>query len=142
VVGVGVKNSTSDLFLNNCDEFIYYDDIVRESPPAHTAPTSRGRARAKAVAHAEPPHEKGPTVEKALQLVTSTLEAIIGERGHDDAIHGSLIKQTIKRRHPGFDERAYGFRLFNDLLQEAQQRGLIKLTSDEKSGGYTVVPAR
>jgi hypothetical protein len=73
--------------------------------------------------------------------VVETLEAITQEREEDDDIWGSMIKQAIKRRNPGFNERAYGFRSFNDLLLEAQKRRLVRLEADEKSGGYTVRPA-
>ena len=66
------------------------------------------------------------------------MEAVMEERGENDAIWGSMIKQAIKRRHPGFNERAYGFRSFNDLLADAQKRGLLSLRPDEKSGGYIV----
>jgi uncharacterized protein (TIGR00288 family) len=137
VVGVGVKNSTSDLFLNNCDQFIYYDDLVRAEP-------SKARRRSAVSASITRPAEgenKGPSLEKALDLVVETLEAITGEREADEPIWGSMIKQAIKRRNPGFNERAYGFRSFNDLLLEAQKRGLLKLEADEKSGGYTVKAA-
>jgi len=70
--------------------------------------------------------------------VMKTLEALAEERDEDEPVYGSMIKQAIKRRHPGFNERAYGFRSFNDLLLEAQKRGLFKLEADKKSGGYTV----
>jgi uncharacterized protein (TIGR00288 family) len=134
VIGVGVKNSTSDLFINNCDEFIYYDDLVRR-----TAPKARPRAaRDSAPSQTVKGDNKGPDLTKALDLITETLEAIADERGENDAIWGSMIKQAIKRRHPGFNERAYGFRSFNDLLAEAQKRGLLKMYPDEKSGGFTI----
>ena len=81
---------------------------------------------------------EGPSLEKAFDLVGETLEALTVERGADEPIWGSMIKQAIKRRHPGFNERAHGFRSFNDLLLEAQKRGTLKLQADEKSGGYTV----
>jgi hypothetical protein len=81
---------------------------------------------------------KGPDVMDAFHLVVETLEAVIEERGENEPIWGSMIKQAIKRRHPGFNERAYGFRSFNDLLADAQKRGLLTLRADEKSGGYTV----
>src|SRR5439155_11468205 len=81
---------------------------------------------------------QGPSLEKAFDLVVETLEAITEERGENEPIWGSMIKQAIKRRHPGFNERAHGFRSFNDLLLEAQKRGLLRLEADEKSGGYTV----
>ncbi|HEX4150656.1 MAG TPA: NYN domain-containing protein [Steroidobacteraceae bacterium] len=147
VIGVGVKNSTSDLFLNNCDEFIYYDDLVRKerskrrragggntaarpaAPPADTA------APADAAAPAE---TKTADPADALDLVVETLDAVTEERGENEPIWGSMIKQAIKRRHPGFNERFYGFRSFNDLLADAEKRGLLTLRADEKSGGYTV----
>ena len=133
VIGVGVKNSTSDLFINNCDEFLYYDDLVR-------AEVTKTRRRSAVSASAKTPESdgKGPSLEKALELVAETLDAISAEREADERIWGSMIKQAIKRRNPGFNERAYGFRSFNDLLLEAQKRGLLKLEADDKSGGYTV----
>jgi uncharacterized protein (TIGR00288 family) len=139
VIGVGVKNSTSDLFINNCDEFIYYDDLVRKEPSKvrrrKAATGSRTSAAAPETAAAE---NKGPDAGDALDLVVETLDAVIEERGENEPIWGSMIKQAIKRRHPGFNERAYGFRSFNDLLADAQKRGLLSLRADEKSGGYTV----
>jgi uncharacterized protein (TIGR00288 family) len=149
VIGVGVKNSTSDLFLNNCDEFIYYDDLVRKErarkrPPAANAGTAAA-AGAAAVARpasgspeSTPAEGKGPDPAAALDLVVETLDAVTEERGENEPIWGSMIKQAIKRRHPGFNERFYGFRSFNDLLADAEKRGLLVLRPDEKSGGYTV----
>lgn len=145
VIGVGVKNSTSDLFINNCDEFLYYDDLVRAE-----ARKSRGKSRSassstKATKQPEPakaPEEstpaKGPSLEQAMEQLTETLDALAEERGADDTIWGSMVKQALKRRNPGFNERAHGFKSFNDLLKEAEKRGLLKLTADQKSGGYTV----
>ncbi len=159
VIGVGVKNSTSDLFLNNCDEFIYYDDLVRKerskvrrrsaSSPARAAPAESAAPAPEcaaaapegappAAAESAPAENKGPDLSDALDLIVETLDAVAEERGESDAIWGSMIKQAIKRRHPGFNERAYGYRSFNDLLAEAQKRGLLTLRADEKSGGYTV----
>ena len=147
VIGVGVKNSTSDLFLNNCDDFIYYDDLVRKEPSKVRRRSASSAARP-ATATVEsapaqptdivPTENKGPEPTEALDLVVETLDAVIGERGENESIWGSMIKQAIKRRHPGFDERAYGFRSFNDLLADAQKRGLLTLRADEKSGGYIV----
>jgi len=135
VIGVGVKNSTSDLFISNCDEFIYYDDLVRAEPARGRRRTATSAAVAKPV---EGGGNKGPSLEKAFDQVVETLEAIMQEREPDEPIWGSMIKQAIKRRNPGFNERAYGFRSFNDLLLEAQKRGLLALEADEKSGGYRV----
>ena len=142
VIGVGVKNSTSDLFINNCDEFIYYDDLVRKEPnksrrrvaAAPRAPSVPAAATDEGAA----PENKGPDVHDALELIVDTLEAVAEERGENEPIWGSMIKQAIKRRNPGFNERAYGFRSFNDLLADAEKRGLLTLRADEKSGGYTV----
>jgi uncharacterized protein (TIGR00288 family) len=142
VIGVGVKNSTSDLFINNCDEFIYYDDLVRKEPnKSRRRVAAAPKPPAAAVAAAGDvavPENKGPDVNDALELIVDTLEAVAEERGENEPIWGSMIKQAIKRRNPGFNERAYGFRSFNDLLADAEKRGLLSLRADEKSGGYTV----
>ena len=157
VIGVGVKNSTSDLFINNCDEFIYYDDLVRKEPskarrrsaapapssapaPAPAAASSRAPAAPADTAPADgaAAENKGPDLNDAIELIVETLEALAEERGGSEPIWGSMIKQAIKRRHPGFNERAYGFRSFNDLLADGEKRGLLTLRADEKSGGYTV----
>src|ERR1700677_2631932 len=137
VIGVGVKNSTSDLFINNCDEFIYYDDLVRKEPKGRR----RGAAApspATASADSAPAEKKGPNLGEAMELIVDTVEALTEERGGSEPIWGSMIKQAIKRRQPGFNERFYGFRSFNDMLGDAEKRGLLKLRPDEKSGGYTV----
>jgi uncharacterized protein (TIGR00288 family) len=134
VIGIGVKKSTSDLFINNCDDFIYYDDLVRVEPvkkrpnaaPAAPAPkTAPGRGDVL-------------SIDRALDLLTKTLEALRVERGEDYPIRGSLVKQAIKRQNPGFNERAHGFRAFNELLLEAQKRGLLKLEGDKQAGTYIV----
>jgi uncharacterized protein (TIGR00288 family) len=134
VIGVGVKKSTSDLFISNCDEFIYYDDLVRVE-------LSKKRPGVAATAPAAKPardKDHGPSRDEALELLTKTLEALRAERGEDYTIRGSLVKQAIKRQNPGFNERAHGFRAFNDLLLEAQKRGLLKLESDKQVGTYIV----
>jgi uncharacterized protein (TIGR00288 family) len=143
VIGVGVKNSTSDLFINNCDEFIYYDDLVRKEPSKarrRTATAGRSHAVSAETVPAETlgADNKGPDLNDALELIVETLEALAEERGGSEPIWGSMVKQAIKRRHPGFNERAYGFRSFNDLLADGEKRGLLTLRADEKSGGYTV----
>jgi len=141
VIGIGVRNSSSDLFINNCDEFIYYDDLTRkvsyQARPARepAAPAAAGVAGAAGAAHSG---SETPDVAEALDLVVATLEAVAEERGENEPIWGSMIKQAIRRRHPGFNERAYGFRSFNDLLADAQKRGLVNLQADERSGGVTV----
>ena len=141
VIGVGVKNSTADLFINNCDDFLYYDDLVRVTPAKarpRTAPQTAAAPAAKAAIPADANVPARPPVADAFELVMKTLGALAEERNEDEPVYGSMIKQAIKRRHPGFNERAYGFRSFNDLLLDAQKRSLLKLEPDKKSGGYTV----
>ena len=131
VIGVGVKNSSSDLLINNCDEFIYYDDLVRQDEQKRRAARKRKDAA--------PPGEDKK--QEAFDLMLGTLEALMAERGADGRIWGSMVKQALKRRNPGFNESYYGFRAFSDLLEEAGDKGLIKLEPDEKSGGYLIRPA-
>lgn len=140
VVGVGVKNSSSDLFINNCDQFIYYDDLVRESrrPAKRTRKPAAQAAKTSAATAEEKKPSEGPSLDKELDSLVETLDALAEEREEDERIWGSMIKQAIKRRNPGFNERAFGFRSFNEMLLEAEKRGLLRLEADEKSGGYTV----
>jgi uncharacterized protein (TIGR00288 family) len=136
VIGAGVRNSTSDLFISNCDEFLYYDDLVRPAP-------AKGRRGGRSVGAAknDTAASEGPDPAKAVALVMATIEALLNERGEDEKLWGSLIKQTLKRRDPGFNERAYGFSAFSDLLEEVERRGLVHLKRDEKSGNLDVTPA-
>ncbi|RLA34553.1 MAG: NYN domain-containing protein [Gammaproteobacteria bacterium] len=136
VIGVGVRQSTSDLLTSNCDEFIYYDDLVREAGKKR-----RGRRKAPA----EKGGRKSATTktedegrQEALDLVLETVEALFEERGAEEKIWGSMVKQALKRRHPGFSEGAHGFRSFNVLLEEMQTRKLLELEPDDKSGGYII----
>ena len=142
VIGVGVKNSTSDLLVNNCDEFIFYDDLVAERKSPRRRQRGKGRGKSDVTTPKEQPAPApapdGPAQE-AIDLVLQTAEAIYAERGDRAKLWGSMIKQTLKRRRPGFNESAYGFRSFNDLLEEAQTRGLLSLELDERSGGYVIV---
>lgn len=139
VVGVGVKMSSSDLLAANCDEFIYYDDLVRKQE----ARTTRARKKRPAAKPKES-GDKGGAVredearrkEEAMDLIVETLEALMEERGEDEIVWGSMIKQTLKRRKPGFDESYYGFRSFSLLLEEAEDQGLVDLERDDRSGGY------
>ena len=141
VIGVGVKNSTSDLLVNNCDEFIFYDDLVaeRRSPRRRQRGKERGKSGV-ATPKEQPVPAAAPDdpAQEAIDLVLQTAEAIYAERGDRAKLWGSMIKQTLKRRRPGFNESAYGFGSFNDLLEEAQTRGLLSLELDERSGGYVI----
>jgi uncharacterized protein (TIGR00288 family) len=135
VIGVGVKQSTSDLFISNCDEFLYYDDLVRVES------IKKERARASLPNEKVPRKEpQAPSVDEALDLLSKTLDALRAERGEDYQVRGSLMKQAMKRQWPGFNERAHGFKAFNDLLLEAEKRGLLKLERDKQVGTYIVHP--
>jgi len=134
VIGVGVKQSTSDLLIANCDEFIFYDDLVRE---AEQAKAKKKRKPRKKAAKGTPEGE-ADRQQEALELVLETVEDLLEERGDAEKVWGSMVKQTIKRRKPGFNERYYGFRSFNQLLEAAESRGLLALERDEKSGGYVI----
>ena len=131
VIGVGVKNSSSDLLIANCDEFIYYDDLVRQD--------EQKRRAAKKRREAAPPGEDKK--QEAFDLLLETLHALIAERSEGERIWGSMVKQALKRRMPGFNESYYGFRAFSDLLEDAEKKGLVRLEPDEKSGGYIITPA-
>jgi len=143
VIGVGVKNSTSDLLISNCDEFIFYDELMvgREA----SRKRQRGKSRAKKARRTsaddrkvETPKVQDDPAQDAINLVLETIEALYAERGDSTKLWGSMVKQTLKRRRPGFNESSYGFQSFSDLLEEAQTRNLVKLELDEKSGGYII----
>ena len=140
VIGVGVKNSTSDLLIANCDEFIFYDDLVREKPARKRAPPKKSAPKSEASAEPADAPKKSDDDRKqeALDLILETIEALGTERGEDGKIWGSMVKQALKRRKPGFNEPYYGFRSFNALLEEAQARHMLTLERDEKSGGYII----
>ena len=130
VIGVGVKNSTSDLLINTCDEFIYYDDLIRER-----------KKRKRAVAPSTPKRSsKTPTdrTQEGIDLTLETAEALNAERGDEEKLWGSMVKQALKRRRPGFNESYYGFDSFSRLLEEARDRGQMELELDERSGGYII----
>ncbi len=135
VIGVGVKNSTSDLLISNCDEFIYYDDLVREQEQKRRARrTVQGRSPKRKKTKAKP---KDP-MQEGIDLALETAAALNAERGDQEKLWGSMVKQALKRRRPGFNESYYGFESFSKLLEEAQARGQVDLELDERSGGYII----
>jgi uncharacterized protein (TIGR00288 family) len=146
VIGVGVKNSSSDLLISNCDEFIFYDDLVREDEAKRRAAKKRTEKRAatpgKDAAGAGPEDKSSLASDdrrqQALETVLATVEALIAERGEDEKVWGSMVKQALKRRQPGFNESSYGFRAFSELLDEMQNRKLLTIERDDKSGGQIV----
>jgi uncharacterized protein (TIGR00288 family) len=201
VIGIGVKNSSSTLLIENCDDFIFYDDLVREQrsarkqakkkakpaaapapepektpdkKPAKVAkadkPDKAGKAdktdkagkaekpdpagpaesqpapardgdEAKTERRPEKPEDDGGEVsgneEEAMELVLETVEALFRER--DENLWGSMVKQTLKRKKPHFSETSFGYRTFNQLLEDAEKRGLLEIEKDQKSGGYLIV---
>ncbi len=141
VIGVGVKNSTSDLLIANCDEFIYYDDLVRVQSKKK-ATTARRKPAPKAAATEDTTAEIVKTEDEkkqeVLDLVMETIEAMFSERAADEKIWGSMVKQTLRRRKPGFNESYYGYNSFGKLLDELEAKKLIELERDEKSGGVVV----
>ena len=138
VIGVGVKQSTSELLMSNCDEFIYYDDLAAASTSRKSKSSKQsGRKRAKKTRKKSSKSKPDPAQE-AINLVINTVEALYSERGDRAKLWGSMIKQTLKRRKPGFTESTYGFSSFSDLLEEAARREELELERDERSGGYIV----
>jgi uncharacterized protein (TIGR00288 family) len=140
VIGIGVKDSTSDLLAANCDEFIFYDDLVREQKPKRARAEKKPAAKktsndaGKAV---PPPKTDDDKRQDALDFAVETVEALVAERG-EEKIWGSMVKQTMKRRRPGFNESAYGYRSFKELIEDAHKNRLLLMVRDEKTGQYTV----
>ncbi len=135
VIGIGVKDSTSNLLSANCDEFIFYDDLVREQEAKQKRakkPAKAGKAKPQAAKNEDDKRQE------ALDFIVETVEALIAERGSDEKIWGSLVKTTMQRRRPGFTESSYGYRSFKELVEDAQKQKLLLVVRDEKSGQYTI----
>lgn len=139
VIGVGVKDSTSDLLSANCDEFIFYDDLVHEQEAKRTRREKQKSSKTVTTGTNKPPKAKSEDVKRqeVLDFVVETIEALIAERGEDD-IWGSMVKQTMKRRRPGFTESSYGYRSFRELVEDAQKHKLLVIAKDDKSGRYAL----
>jgi uncharacterized protein (TIGR00288 family) len=120
VIGLGVKNSTSDLLVASCDEFIYYEDLER---PVGNAPEI----------NKELPKKK----KQAFQMLVQAIEGLVRE--DKDVLHSSMIKDSIKRKLPSFNESYHGYRNFTELLEDAERHGIIKLKVDSRSGTYVVI---
>ena len=118
VIGVGVKNSTSNLLISNCDEFIFYEDLVRETralPSIDNLPKKK---------------------QEVFRLVLDSIQAL--RRENYDVIWGSMVKQTMQRKQPYFNESYYGYKSFSELLEDAERHGILSMKKDVKSGGYVV----
>lgn len=118
VIGIGVKNSSSDLLVNNCDEFIFYEDLVR------------GRQKSPKLRSGDPKENE------AFTLLLESIKALMRE--NKEVLWGSMIKQTMQRKKPTFNEGYYGYDTFSELLEDAETRKFIKLKKDTKSGTYIV----
>lgn len=121
IIGIGVKNSSSDLLVENCDEFIYYEDLVREAATVH------GKDKL-----AKLPKKK----QEAFERVLAAVQAL--QRDDKEVIWGSMVKQTIKRKYPQFNEQYFGYRAFSKLLEDAEKSKLLRLEKDERSGSYII----
>ncbi len=139
VIGVGVKDSTSDLLVANCDEFIYYEDIVRKTkqrkPKKKKVNGKKENDENSAAGKARRARDRQ---QEAFEMVLETVDDIFSERGDESQVWGSMVKQAIKRRKPSFSESYHGFRSFGLLLEEMGKQGLLKLEHDQKSGGYII----
>ena len=120
VIGCGIKSSTSDLLINQCDEFIYYDDLAREA--------NRSKKKKK----------KTTRRSKSQEAIDMTVEIVRSLEGDYDPLWGSLVKQTLRRVHPGFTESYYDFKSFADLLKAAEKQKLLSLDYDAQRGNYIV----
>jgi uncharacterized protein (TIGR00288 family) len=156
VIGLGVKNSSSDLLIDNCDEFIYYDDLVRDKPRHKVSkkaqkprasnvpktPPATGDAAAKTpaagteTAAARPPVDSEASKLEAIEYVLETIEGLFRDR--DGNVWASMVKQTLKRKRPMFNENYHGYPSFGQLLEDAEERGLLRLQKDPKYG-YLIV---
>ena len=132
VIGVGIKQSTSDLLIANCDEFIFYDDLVRESQRSVVRRDPKAAQNLPRLS----PEELEARKAEAIELAVATFEALVVERGESGKIWSSMLKEAMKRRKPDFNENHFGFRSFGNLLEEAQARGLLEISRDEKSGNF------
>ncbi len=124
VIGLGVKNSTSNLLVEACDEFIYYDDLAER------------RQRAAKKRKKQPRKDDAGKQSEVFDWVIDTVEALLADH---DTVWGSMVKQALKRKMPQFNESAHGYRNFSELLQDGQKLGLLRLEKDSRSGGYRII---
>jgi uncharacterized protein (TIGR00288 family) len=138
VIGVGVKQSTSDLLIANCDEFIYYDDLVRdrESQRNGRRDSREGQGRRSPEEERKRREDLESRRSKGIEMAVATVEALLSDRADNERVWASVVKEALKRRNPGFNESYYGFKAFGNLLEEAANRGLLEFGRDERSGAY------
>jgi uncharacterized protein (TIGR00288 family) len=132
VIGVGVKQSCSDLLVTNCDEFIYYDDLVRDRETRSNSRRDRDTSKRSPEEEAKRSQKQEERKTKAVDIVAATFVDLMADRGESERIWASVLKEVVKRRNPGFNESYYGFRTFGNLLEEAASRGLLGFGRDDK----------
>jgi len=133
VIGVGVKQSTSDLLIANCDEFIYIDDLVRKRQRDNAEKQNR---KPGAGGGGGDPQEQEARRLKGIEMAVATLEAMLEDRAEDERVWASVLKEAIKRRNPGFNESYFGYRTLGAMLEDAHKRGLLEFGRDERSSAY------
>ena len=138
VIGVGVKESTSNLLIANCDEFIYYEVIVRQAERRLPGKKKSSGKRENGDESQSSAGKRQGREEKAFSWVLETMDDLFSERDPEEKVWGSMVKQALKRRKPGFNERYHGFRSFSELLEKMQEQKLVVLEHDQKSGGYII----
>lgn len=126
VIGIGVRDATSNLLSANCDEFIFYDDLIRSQQPSKKSQIKKSTTT-----------EVVSKKQEAMDFIIETIEALTDERGEDE-FWGSMVKLTMKRRKPGFTETAYGYNSFRDLVEDAQKHNLLVMNRNARSGQYTI----
>jgi len=137
VIGVGVKESTSNLLIANCDEFIYYDDIVRQAERRKPKKKKTNGRKENGDTQSTTGNRRRRE-EKAFEWVLETMDDLFSERDPEEKVWGSMVKQALKRRKPGFSERYHGFHSFSELLEQMEEQKMVKLEHDQKSGGYII----
>jgi uncharacterized protein (TIGR00288 family) len=138
VIGVGVKESTSNLLIANCDEFIYYDDIIRQAERRKPRKRKTNGKRENGDETSSATGKNRQREEKAFEWVLETMDDLFSERDPEEKVWGSMVKQALKRRKPGFSERYHGFRSFSELLEQMEEQKMVTLEHDQKSGGYII----
>ena len=130
-----MRSSTSDLLANNCDEFIFYDDLIRVQKRTRERTQQRRKPKKESTESAEPADSTDKRKQEAFDRLVATVASLETDY---DPVWGSLVKPTLKRVYPGFNESYYGYRNFSDLLEHAAKEGLIRLELDEQRGNYRV----
>jgi uncharacterized protein (TIGR00288 family) len=141
VIGVGVRKSTSDLLTAACDEFIFYDELVKQQDQKKRRAAKKQEKlaeSAKSVPRVEPASPEEDLRQQGVQQFLATVEALVAERGEDVKLWASMVKQALKRRRPDFSESAFGFGSFGELLDAASRTGAVSVEREEKSGNYLV----